>query len=469
MNDSSGETPNPLNPTPASGMGNGQATTLTAVEPTNNAGAPGPVDVNQAAPTAKENPAIPAEPSIAPEGSSSTFSGNTEQKAESTQPPKKSKLGPIIGIVVACLLLIGGVVLAIVMMGMNRGDAVSAAMQKIMSGEAPDKVAIDGDINILLNDEASPIKRININLDSDIMVGSMLNTSSAVVTFTDANNKDYSMKFEEIYAAGNNLYLKIEGAVKALQDSGLLNLLSGGQGTNCVTDATGATNCMSPSVVGVDCTGDTDCVETDGEIITQNEQVNNELANAIINVINSVDGIYLRISSEDLNLVGTSPVDSSQLSCITNLVSNTNKNSNGTIQLYNKYPFILSTDKNIQIASKQNPIYQVSVDNKKFANFVNEIQNDEITGELYSCLGLQDNLTITEEDIAELTSKMPKVYAEVNSDNNFTRLYLESELNDGAATAVIDLGFSYPTNVNVSEPVEYKDFRDFIQTIFNGM
>ena len=84
-------------------------------------------------------------------------------------------------------------------------------------------------------------------------------------------------------------------------------------------------------------------------------------------------------------------------------------------------------------------------------------------------MGWDDNVTITKEDITKLTSKMPKIYVEVNANNDFTRLYLESDISDGIATAVIDLGFSYPTNINVSEPVEYTDFSKFLQTLFTNM
>ena len=84
-------------------------------------------------------------------------------------------------------------------------------------------------------------------------------------------------------------------------------------------------------------------------------------------------------------------------------------------------------------------------------------------------MGWENNATVSKEDVSEITSQMPKVYAEVNNDNNFTRLYLESDINDGVATATIDLGFSYPSNVNVSEPVEYQDFSEFIQTLFKDM
>ena len=81
---------------------------------------------------------------------------------------------------------------------------------------------------------------------------------------------------------------------------------------------------------------------------------------------------------------------------------------------------------------------------------------------------MEDVPEMTESDVEKLVNVMPAIYAEVNSDNNFTRLYLESELAD-SATVTIDLGFSYPTSVNAEEPVEYTDFSDFIQTLFTSM
>ena len=85
---------------------------------------------------------------------------------------------------------------------------------------------------------------------------------------------------------------------------------------------------------------------------------------------------------------------------------------------------------------------------------------------------------------------MPRTYVEVDHENNFTRLFMESEVgstaddcdcpsdanclvecpsSDNSISITIDLGFSYPTNINVSEPVKYTDFKDVIQTIFTGI
>ena len=342
------------------------------------------------------------------------------------EPPKKKKTGLVVAIVLALLVLIGGITAAVVvaMNALKKPDVVAMAMQKIMAGEAPKNVTIDGTIDILVNNPGSSIKRVNVNLDSDVVVGSMINTSSAVLTFTDKYNKDYSVKFDEVYAAQGDLFFKIEGATAALEESGILNTLM--NGVEAMTDG-------------------------------------------VLSVVEQVDGAWLRLSNADADTLNAVQLDTSTISCVTDLVSGINKNSNSAAELYGKYPFIASTTDGVIIASRQNPVYLVGIDSENFTEFVNSIRNTEMSSELYNCLGLRDNVNITEEDIVELIEAMPDVYAEVDSENNFTRLYLETDVNDGAATAVIDLNLSYPTNVTVSEPVEYTDFSDVIQTIMTTM
>ena len=359
-----------------------------------------------------------------------------EQPVQVEEPPKKKKTGLIIGIIIGLVVLIGGVVAAVVVvMNLRKPDPVLMAMQKIMGGEAPQNITIDGNIDLLSNNSDSPIKRININLDSDTMVGSMINTSSAVVTLTDRSDKDYSARVDEVYAAHGDIFFKIEGVTALLEDSNILSLVAGNT--------------------------------TSGEDASA---MNSQMMNAIVGIIEAADGVWLRISLDDLQMADSSGLlSNSNISCITNLVSDVNKNSNSAAEIYNRYPFIKSSDKNIIIASKQNPIYEIGVDSNNFTNYIKAMQGTELAKSLYSCMGWNNNAEVTEEDVEEVVSTIPRVYAEVDHENNFTRLYLESEINNGTANATIDLGFSYPTNVNVTEPVEYTNYADFIQTLFTSM
>lgn len=398
------------------------------------------------------------------------LTGEVHELTGEVQPAKSAKkTGLIVGLIILLVALIGGGVAAAILLTSGRADdPVAMAMQKIMSGETPPNVAIDGDINILSNDPDASIKRVNIDLDSDIVVGSMINTSSAVLSFTDKNDKDYSLHIDEVYTADGDLFFKIDGAGDMIEESGLLNLmkLGGNNSTkNCINDASGRTNCETP-IIATDCDDDEEDCSTGGTGASSSNQL---LTNAAISIIEAADGVYLRLSSEDMKSLSKSTLGgNSTISCVTDLVSRIDKDSSSTAELYRKYPFVNSTNKDVTLSSKNNPVYRVSLDSKNFVGFMEENQNSIINQKLYSCLGMEDVPEMTESDVEKLVNAMPTIYAEVNSDNNFTRLYLESELAD-SATATIDLGFSYPTNVSAEEPVEYTDFSNFIQTLFTSM
>lgn len=431
MNENPGDTPNPLNP-----------------------------NTNEA-----PKPQEPVVQSVSVE--SLDPDGRPMEKVSPTAgPARKGKVGLIIGIIVGAIVLIGGAAAAAVLLNMKKIDAVSMAMHKIMNGDAPSNVAIDGEINILNNQVGSPIKRINVNLDSDIIVGSMINTSSAVLTFTTYNDKDYSVHFDEVYAANGDLYFKIEGATAALEDSHLLDLLYGSVKT--VTDCSGdETSCVEETDANcvTDADGSTNCTE-------QNEIYSYEsspMFSGIMDTFKVVDGVWLKISTEEINFLGQSVgTKNSITSCVTNLVSDLNKNSNATAELYNKYPFIVSTTEGVTVPSKGNPVYQVSIDSEKFTNYVNAMDKTKLTTDLYTCLELDDNVSVDEAEMEKIIANLPKVYVEVNGNYDFVRLYTETNADEQNATITLDLGFSYPTNINASEPVEYTNFSEVINQIMSG-
>ena len=437
------------------------------------------------------NQATTASPVV--QGQPSDVVGANPTAPATVEPVKKNKTGLIIGIIIAVIALIGvATAAALILPKLGREDAVSLAMQKILTGNAPTNVAIDGEFNYLISQEGSPIKRININLDTDIMVGSMINTSSAVLTFTTFENKDYSVKFNEIYAADGNIYFKVDGATAALEDSGILDLIFAPTVQDCsdeITDCSGVAECETGDCVETltDETLDADTkAETSGiiDIVEPVDGVRDEgdhLVAAAVgpgsgnvqlqhgaarleDIVEVVDGVWIRVSSDSLSSTDDSSIlKESPISCVTDFVTTISKNFNVTADLYNKYPFITSTTKDVIIPSKNSQVYLIGVDNEKLAGFLKAMQNPDLVDDLCICLGYDDS-----EELDEVLNDLPKVYAEINGDNNFSRLYLESELDDGAATLTIDLGFEYPSNVNVTEPVDYTDFTEVIQQFFSG-
>ena len=468
MNENPGETPNPLNPNPMARP------------------APTPVPQSRPMSSATANPAM-SQPvteeainAVAVESLAPT-SRPMEKAAPVVEQPKKKKTGLIIGIIAAVIVLLGGgIAAAIVIMNMNKLDPVTAAMKKIMDGEAPANVAIDGDINIAVNDSFSPISNVKINLDSNMIASSMVNDSKAEITATIRNVGDLKVEFDEVYAGDGDLYFKIDGATKALEESGLLYLLNLSGQLQGEVDCGEDGYCQTEELQEITCPEDeTQCAELeidDTEMNILGDGAQNMLDvdaityfASLLNMIEVVDGNWLRVSIDELNVLTDGELNNSEISCVTGLVSSINTNSNSAAELYGKYPFITATNKNVDLVSKNYPVYKVSIDSENFANYVNSIQNSDLSGKLYSCLGWEDNVRVSEEDAAEVIEKMPAVYAEVDNDNNFSRLYLNYDLNAENVGITIDLGFSYPNTVNVSEITDYQDFSKVLQEIFSSM
>lgn len=410
-----------------------------------------------------------------------------EQATLVVEKPPKKKTGLIVAVAALAVLLIGGGVAAALMLLMPHEDVVTKAMERIMDGSTPANVAIDGSIEMRPNDESSVVKSVKIDLDSNLVRSSMVNKSSATVTLSIADMDDISFSFNEVYADSGDLYLKLDGVTNALQSSGLMSILGGGAGpvlqtngetecdtyneddqlqcdtvveeevvtgepveplTNCVNDPSGMTNCGP--------------VET--------TPGGNDSLTTALGVISTIDGQWLRLSTTELGAMTSSGMmPGSDVSCITGLVSKVNSGSSSALEAYKENPFVTSSTEGLTITKKNDSLYKLSIDSEKFANFVNSMNNTELAGEVYSCLGMENNVSITANDIDKIVSEFPEIYAEVNSDYNFTRLYIEGDGESTNMTTIIDLSINYPDNVNVDAPNEYQDMTSVLQTLFSGM
>ena len=166
---------------------------------------------------------------------------------EEGQKPKK-KTGLIVGIIIGLLVLIGGgVAAAILLLGQNN-DPVAAAVDKIMRGDTPANVIVDGTIDFVYNSDDSPISQIKIDLESDMIAGTGVNTSKANLVVSLADGNAYAIEFDEVYAESGDLYFKIDGAMDALEESGILNLLDPNYVNQNVVDC--ASSDVSALIIG---------------------------------------------------------------------------------------------------------------------------------------------------------------------------------------------------------------------------
>ena len=76
--------------------------------------------------------------------------------------------------------------------------------------------------------------------------------------------------------------------------------------------------------------------------------------------------------------------------------------------------------------------------------------------------------TINTDALINQLGELPDLYAEVDNDYNFSRIYFVVD-SSSDYTLTTDFSFTYPETINVAEPTEYKDFSDFMQEMMLNM
>lgn len=406
---------------------------------------------------------------------------------------KKHNKGLIALIILGLLLLVcGGIIAALLSRNLGKKDSVAAAVAKIVSGQASENALVDGDIEISSDSQTAIVSNIKITLRSGIKLESLINASKATITATIRDIGDLTVQVDEVYATGNDLFLKISGAAEAIEDSGILHLLDLTGKLPMVVDCGEDKSCQSKELTEIQCTEGEECEEInattsneqtlpEGEQIVLDEDTMTFIA-SMIDAIELIDGEWLRISVDELGDFINKIPQQNYVGCIANLVDSLNTNSNSVAELYSRYPFIVSSDEDISAVSKQFPVRKVFVDTANFMNFANSIQSTTLSEQIYSCLNTETSVQVTEQDITNIIQYLPIIYAEVDDDNNFTRLYIESTIRDADECdcseelacdcavptnirVAMDLNISYPQTINAPEPLEYQDLSDIIQDL----
>lgn len=386
------------------------------------------------------------------------------EKAEQPEVAKpKKKTGLIVGLIIGLVVLIGGgVAIALVLLNSEKPDAVSQAFSKVMEGKAPTNMVVDGSINFAISDTKVPFENIKLDLKSEGIATSFINSSSAVMTATLRDGDDIKINLDEVYASSGDLYFKVDGIEGALKDLetvyGILNL---SQTEKLETSA------LETTTEGTTIEETTELDETTLEVKVDDTTFMETLI-VLLGVVKPVDGEWLKLSMDELSTITQNTTNQSNLNCFVDFVGNVGNNTNTLADTYRRNPFVQSTNEKLLVASKNNPIYKVVLNEENFNGFVKSTTDSVMAEQLFNCLGYS-NAEVDTGSIIEDLKQLPDLYVEVDNDLNFTRLYFVSEINNGDVEITTDLGFSYPTNINVAEPLEYKDFSEVISEIFKGI
>lgn len=480
MNPNSGETPNPLNPEPDA--------------PTNST--PEPLDANPSEPvqqmhggsldgmvgnsrptkepiqnnveevvvTESETISAPAEP-IDP--MNRPMVQVVEPDATVAAKPKKKRTGLIVAIL-ACLLIAVGCGVAAVLLVLNgkNTDAVRLAMNRLMSGEAPTNVMISGTIDMQIGDPDSPFSQVNVDLNTKLVANPAQNSTSATLKFIPQNStNELSLGVSELSSANGDVYLKLDGVSEFINGMMNANLpddgeVIEGEMIESEMECEDPTNCMSGNIV--------------------EETPDSSIIGAFAGIFETIEGEWLKLSVDEAEGVADGMSFDGPLSCVVDLTNQINTSSSSAIELYDKYPFVTSTTEKLAVASRKNPIYKLGIDSEKLTKYIDEIQNTELLNSLYSCLGAENNVNISADDVTEMVAKLPEIYVEIDGNHDFTRLYVKAEFKDECDeecqengevsgytnTLLVDLDLSYPSSISIIEPSEYISLTDLMQQMW---
>ncbi|MBQ3320856.1 hypothetical protein IJG71_01875 [Candidatus Saccharibacteria bacterium] len=471
MDENAGGTPNPLNPNPAPQQGVAPAPTGATTSPaTGQVRRPvrrtGPVvgatprTVRQPRPVAPtpvvEAPRVePVQPPVEEPEPDPMARSMEAMPTETETKPKKKKTGLIIGILVCVFLAVGCGVAAILLLN-NGGDPVAKAFVKAMNGDIPANMNVNGTFVFEPEDATSEVSKIQVALNTDASTTSLINSTTATMTLTTQSAGEQSLDVSEVYGADGDLYLKVNGLAEFITG------LSGSSTTTQVLDTP------------VDCAADDedclDLIETETEEVIDTELQTTDTSlqaySPYLEFIGALDGEWIKLPVDELkSLIGGEATGNDQTQCAMDLFENIKNSSNTIKEFYNQYPFIESTSENITVQSRQNPIYKITFNSENLTGYLGQMRDADFTRKYLTCSG-QSLGQIDKDNVEELVEMVPELYVEIDGSYNFTRLYFVTDAEDYGVKVTTDLNFSYPDNINVSEPTEYQNLMDILNNMY---
>ena len=445
MNENPEGTPNPLNPNP--GETPTGAEPVTPVEQPATVDQPVPTEHPVEESTSSFDTMQPEQPTPEPMAGASQASVDPLPSSEPVHDsssvvvdkPKK-KTGLIVAIILFIVAIAGGVAAALIVLNPfgAKKDAVATAISKLINGETPKLVKMDGAIDMSSNNSSSPLSSLSLKLDFSGNTTS--NNASVDITATLEGDTELSFRVDERMLE-KNLYIRLSNISEAL---------------NNYMPMTDTKHCA-------DYEDETDCIETPTTLDIENP------VTATLNLLRIIDNEWIQIPTSYLNSGSSSWMVGGgvQAQCLVDMSEKLNDGSE-IAEIYNNNQFVGYTTDGLKVAQKNNTLYKLTFDAEKLAGFMNSVNDSEFAKELYSCMGARVTGTeITAEQASTVVDALPEVYVEINGDYYFTRLYMTMADSESNSNMKVDLSISYPESLEVSEPEQYIDLNEAISKLLN--
>lgn len=318
---------------------------------------------------------------------------------------KSGKKKPlIIGAIVLLLVALAcaGTAVAMMMMG-NKGDQISKAIEKVISGELPTIITVQGSINTTTEAEDGT-GNMMIDFNGTFDTTSSMNKVSADIAMDVGGEDDLLASVEELQNKTGTTYFKV---------SGLSDLVS------------------DPSMAALS--------EFSG-------------------LLEAADNNWILISDDFNNSMKDLDIFDNPSTCLINAFSTLPSYSKDIMGKYKANPFIESSTSNLEIDKKSGTLYRLSFNSDKLSAFANSLNNNGFVNELNACMNnTASNSGTSATMIENIFDNFPILYAEVDDNNNFTRFYfkINSDDENAASTTTADITLTYPKEFKITEPADY--------------
>ena len=344
--------------------------------------------------TAKPSETEPSTPTPTPELT-------TQNSSTPTFAPAKKHTGRTILAIIAALVACGAI-LAIILLNLPQKDLVKTAIENFLDNTG--NLHVDGSISFKTE---TPIN-LDINSDYNFSDKTSKNTIDASLDFNGAN---LGITIDTITTKDNKNYLKVNGIVDSLEESGLTTI-------------------------------------SDTATIVP-----------ILLLAQSVDNTWFAIDKSSISELLSS--------------SATTAGSSQIVECFaNNYPTSLSAFKDDLMenyfinSTKEGNSFRLSADREKFTAFANKTITSGALSKIYSCLGVNvDEMVEENNNKNDDTTESSSLSATIEVKNEkISNLYIEG--NGDNITLIINLNFSYPDNITINAPEEYSDITDIFNPEF---
>ena len=332
---------------------------------------------------------------------------------QSSEPKKKSKLALIIMLVVAGVLLVGGIVLGAIWL-INFQKPENVVLNAITNAIGQKAVKVNGDLAFsgkVMED--SGLKSISITTSSESAI--VPSSSETTVKVTTVKGDEFEIKASDVLLVNGVLYFKVDGLADTLKSA--------------------LPEEMQPYV------------------------------EYFSDVIDEVDGTWWKMDMAEFKV---SDQDTQQYDCMMNVVKslNTGKVQDELSGLYREWP-LLNAEKSDQRQDGYDG-YNVSLNTTNAAGFANNFKNTSLYDDFVTCAEMSggkvgDYEDITAEDIS-LPNDMPTVTLFIHPWSHELKSVRLSYSNDDIDVKG-NLNLEFVDTVNVTAPDNSKSIKELVNMV----